>query len=241
MVLNTLYTSANGEANPFGIGSITLFVRLQGCNIRCFKKTLGVLCDTPEALEREGGCGINGWEDIAKYTIEKAKAEGVRLACLSGGEPLWNKPEDIKSLLKALTDAGLEVTIETSGTLDWLPYQRKGVYFIVDYKLRSAGIDKRSLISKNREQMGSKDYIKFVVYGEEDYKEMIELLPDLYNNTSARITAGPYWGGGFSPLSLFDRLSKDKMLRYLSGGINSQCHKHWALPIPENFNFEQER
>ena len=52
MFLNTIYTTFQGEVNPFGIGFPVIFLRLQGCHLRCYKKTLGVLCDTPEGLDK---------------------------------------------------------------------------------------------------------------------------------------------------------------------------------------------
>jgi organic radical activating enzyme len=55
--LNTIYITYQGEVNHFGIGT-HVFLRLQGCPIRCYKDTMGVLCDTPEALEKNNSLEV---------------------------------------------------------------------------------------------------------------------------------------------------------------------------------------
>ena len=53
--VNTIYPAFAGEVNAHGIGVPCVFVRLAGCNLRCYFKTKGILCDTPEALEMKNG------------------------------------------------------------------------------------------------------------------------------------------------------------------------------------------
>lgn len=101
-VQETFYT-LQGEG-PYS-GQPAVFIRLSGCNLRCF------WCDTefesstwtpslPELLER----------------VEELRPPVCDLVVLTGGEPLR---QNIRPLVDALLAAGLRVQIETAGTL-WL-------------------------------------------------------------------------------------------------------------------------
>jgi organic radical activating enzyme len=224
MKLNTIYVTWNGEQNPFGIGSQTIFLRLQGCHIRCYEKTLGILCDTPEGLSQFGGEEVSALQILERLNTIREET-GIDLICLTGGDPLWRKPTDLHELFGLLRSEGYQVTVETSGTLDWTQYYGyANMHFIVDYKLQSAGV-KGNLVPKLADKMLSTDYIKFVVYDDSDYREMQLVLPQLALITEARMTAGVFWGGKMDTFQLFDRLKKDDLLRYLKGGINMQAHK----------------
>ena len=53
--VQTIYPAFMGEVNECGIGAPCVFIRLAGCNLRCYEKTRGCLCDTPEALAMTSG------------------------------------------------------------------------------------------------------------------------------------------------------------------------------------------
>ena len=40
MKLNNIYTTFQGEVNAFGIGMPVIFIRLQGCHLRCYKRII---------------------------------------------------------------------------------------------------------------------------------------------------------------------------------------------------------
>ena len=224
MQVNTIYPAFNGEMSVHGIGSLTVFLRLQGCHLRCYATTFGHLCDTPEGLSAEGGKTMTVSE-IMDELLKLRVLTGIRRVCLTGGDPLWRKPAELHELFGALESAGYSVTVETSGTLDWRQYNGyNNVAWVLDYKLRSAGV-KGNLVLVHAGSLRKRDYVKFVVYGEEDYAQMKEVLFDLWRITEAKITVGPMWEGQMNAFVLFDRLKKDGMLALVTGGINFQAHK----------------
>ena len=99
-ITETFY-SLQGEADS--VGWPTFFIRLTGCPLRCH------YCDTAYAFE--GG----EWRDLAAL-VSEASASGARHACVTGGEPLSQK--HCLTLLAQLCDAGLQVSLETSGAID---------------------------------------------------------------------------------------------------------------------------
>lgn len=223
--LADLYVTFQGEVNNWGIGAPVIFLRLAGCHLRCYLKTLGGLCDTPEFLEGNTGREIALDELIS--SLKKLRHEhGINRICLSGGDPLWRK--DMKFFLQAITRWGFEISVETSGTLPVIPMDN--VSYVIDWKLKSAGIEsveKRTL--PNARLLTSYSWIKFVVYDEADFVEMINVIRLLdQNDVTARLAAGVYWKGKIGTLDLFDLLKSHGMLGKVE--LNVQLHKMaWEL------------
>jgi 7-carboxy-7-deazaguanine synthase len=99
--ITEIFFSIQGEA-AFS-GWPTVFVRLTGCPLRC------QYCDTAYAFT--GG----EWRTFAEIETE-VRRYGTPYVCVTGGEPLA-QPR-CAELLKALCDAGLNVSLETSGAID---------------------------------------------------------------------------------------------------------------------------
>ena len=77
MKLNSLYITFQGEQYPHGIGHPAIFLRLQGCHLRCYKKTMGILCDTPEGLVKPKE--HDDVMEIVNKTITLSKKTGTLL------------------------------------------------------------------------------------------------------------------------------------------------------------------
>ncbi len=97
------FLSVQGEG--IRTGTPSFFVRVSGCNLRC------AWCDTPYASWKPEGT-TRSLDDL----VEEALASGAPDAVLTGGEPMLF--DAITPLAQRLTDAGLDVTIETAGTID---------------------------------------------------------------------------------------------------------------------------
>ncbi len=98
-----VFYTLQGEG-PFS-GQPAVFVRLAGCNLRCF------WCDT----EFES----SDWTPSLEALLDRVDTHltpTCDLVVLTGGEPLR---QDIRPLVGALLGRGLRVQIETAGTL-WL-------------------------------------------------------------------------------------------------------------------------
>lgn len=221
--INAIYPAYQGEVNIHGIGAPVIFVRLQGCHLRCYKSTMGTLCDTPESLEGVGGETQTIAQVLSRVMKESKKMGGTKLICLSGGDPLWRKVENVKELLWTFSKNGFLTSIETSGTLSIAPYRKShDVSFVLDYKLKSAGI-KQPFIVNDLGLLNQRDFIKFVVYDEEDYLQAIKVITEYLPKTRAKFAVGTYWGGKISSSQLFKKLCDDSLMGRVV--LNVQLHK----------------
>ena len=146
-----IFHSLQGEARD--VGRPTVFVRLTGCPLRC------TWCDTEYAFH--GGA----WREIDDIVEEVAKYQ-TRHVCVTGGEPLAQKR--CLALLRALCDAGHEVSLETSGAIDVGNVDAR-VVKVMDLKAPGSGEQQRNLWS-NIEALGARDQIKFVLADRADYE-----------------------------------------------------------------------
>ncbi len=98
--------------------------------------------------------------------VEAARESGARRVCVTGGEPLAQK--NCLKLLGRLCDAGLDVSIETSGALDVSQVDPR-VARVVDLKTPASGECDRNLID-NLSVLGPRDQVKFVICDRADYE-----------------------------------------------------------------------
>ena len=96
-----LFHTLQGEG-PFA-GESALFVRLAGCNLRCF------WCDT----EFESSSWRPALDELLA-ALERERPPSCELVVITGGEPFR---QQIGPLVEALLARGLRVQIETAGSL----------------------------------------------------------------------------------------------------------------------------
>lgn len=151
MLVNEIFLSIQGEGRTMGLP--TVFVRLSGCNLDCR------WCDTRYA--EEGGSELSVEEVLASV-----KGYRARHVCLTGGEPMWH--DQTPELISRLLDEGLQVSLETNGSLSiaGLP-DHPGLMISMDYKCPSSGMEERMLLD-NLKRLRPKDQLKFVVADRED-------------------------------------------------------------------------
>ena len=104
-MINEIYPAICGEGREIGLPAT--FVRTSGCNLRC----PGWPCDTPYTSARPEG---------VRMTVEEVATRVAEIACprafITGGEPLlWRRP--LRALLQRLRDDGLEILLQTNGTI----------------------------------------------------------------------------------------------------------------------------
>ena len=144
------FTSLLGESTLAGLPAF--FIRLTGCNLRCR------YCDTTHAYE-EGE--LHPVESLVKAALDTSS----RLVLVTGGEPLLQ--ESSRVLLHKLLDAGLEVLLETNGSLPLRGVDTR-VRRIVDVKCPGSGMSKHNFWA-NLEILTPRDEVKFVICDEEDF------------------------------------------------------------------------
>ena len=148
--ITEIFYSLQGESRTIGLP--TVFVRLTGCPLRC------TYCDTEYAFH---GGERRSIDDI----LAQVASYSPRYICVTGGEPLA-QPECL-TLLRALCDAGYEVSLETSGAMPVADVDPR-VSKVVDLKTPASGEQHRNLM-ENLDHLGANDQVKFVICDRDDY------------------------------------------------------------------------
>jgi 7-carboxy-7-deazaguanine synthase len=149
--ITEIFFSIQGEAQT--VGCPTVFVRLTGCPLRCH------YCDSEYAFH--GGERMSLDEIVAQVM-----SYGAHYVCVTGGEPLA-QPE-ARTLLAALCEKGLSISLETSGALP-IDNIDPRVNVVMDLKTPSSGEVARNDYG-NISLLRSQDQIKFVIGDKQDYE-----------------------------------------------------------------------
>lgn len=219
MQVVTIYNAFQGEVNKYGIGARCTFLRLAGCNLRCYKSTGG--CDTPEGLSTD----YKVCREMSLESIYRAVSNlGNEIICLTGGEPLLHNIRELIEFLHSRNEY-FKFSIETNGTMPLVPFDKKyNVSYVVDYKLGSTEIDPKLFREENLPMLDKGEgFIKFVVDTEADLQETLRIYQSkiaFYNQIKTGI--GLKWGSELSYEELISFLPKFK-----GEGIflNVQAHK----------------
>lgn len=146
-----IFHSLQGEADTSGFP--TVFVRLTGCPLRC------QYCDTEYAFY-----GGEWWE--AETIVARVREFRTRYVCVTGGEPLAQK--GCAALLKQLCEAGLRVSLETSGAME-LGEVDPRVVKVVDVKTPGSNEEHRNRYGELA-RLSAQDLVKFVICSRADYE-----------------------------------------------------------------------
>ena len=156
------FISINGEGTKAGM--LAAFIRMKGCNLRCN------YCDTSWANVPECPCE----QLTASEILSWLKESDVKNVTLTGGEPLLIP--DISSLIEIIGQAGMEVEIETNGSVDLSPFAGLSCRpsFTMDDKCPDSDMESSMLLS-NFSVLTEKDTVKFVVSSENDLNKAKEI------------------------------------------------------------------
>ena len=155
--ITEIFYSLQGESCSVGLP--TIFVRLTGCPLRCG------YCDTAYAFQ--GG----EWLELDEILKQVADLK-CQTICVTGGEPLAQKA--CSEFLTQLCDAGYQVSLETSGSLDISSVDER-VVTVMDLKTPSSGEVEKNLY-RNIEHLREHDQLKFVISDREDFDWACEQL-----------------------------------------------------------------
>ncbi len=157
LLINEIFHSIQGESSYMGMPCV--FVRLTGCNLRC------TWCDTEYSFYEGKEMSLNSiMSEVEKYNC--------KLVEITGGEPLAQ--EHVNELMTMLCDAGFEVLIETSGSIN-IGRVDSRVRRIVDFKCPGSGMVKHNLW-ENVEFLKPTDEVKFVVGDREDFDWSVDVI-----------------------------------------------------------------
>ena len=157
--ITEIFYSLQGEAKEVGIP--TVFVRLTGCPLRCN------YCDTAYAFKGNNPLSIESiMEQVAKYN--------TRYVCVTGGEPMAQS--NCLILLDTLIESGYKVSMETSGSIDISPVNKK-VSVVMDLKTPSSTEQSQNRY-ENIALLERKDQLKFVIASRPDFDWCCSILED---------------------------------------------------------------
>ncbi|MFM7773755.1 MAG: radical SAM protein [Candidatus Kapaibacterium sp.] len=179
LYVNEIFFSVQGEGTRAGVPCI--FVRLQGCTLRC------TWCDTKYALDHRGGGEWMSLRDI----VERVRSYPCTFVEFSGGEPL--EQEGIYPLMAHLCDLRYTVAIETGGHVD-AQYVDERVIRIIDVKCPGSKMDSLQF-DGNFRTLRATDEWKFVISSRDDYEYAKQRILgyDLAENSSA-VLLSPVFG-----------------------------------------------
>ena len=197
-----IFYSLQGETRTVGLP--TVFVRLTGCPLRCS------FCDTAYAFH--GGTKMDIIDIVAKVQTYQP-----RYVTVTGGEPLAQK--SCFSLLKALCDLGVEVSLETSGAINIVDVDPR-VVCVMDLKTPGSGEE-----SKNRYEnislLKQTDQLKFVICDRNDYDWACNKINEFDLGEQCEVLLSPVHGE-LQPADIADWIIEDK----LAVRLQVQLHKY---------------
>jgi len=201
-----IFTSIQGESGYAGLPCT--FVRLTGCNLRCS------YCDTAYAYDE-------GREMSIEEIVEEVSAAGVSLVEITGGEPLMN--EETPALAGALLDKGLDVMVETNGSMD-ISQLPDRVHVIMDIKTPRSGMHESNRLD-NILVLRHSDEVKFVLMDEEDYLWALGLIREHGLEDRCRVLLSSIFGE-LEPRKLAGWMLRDRV----RARLNLQLHKYIFSP-----------
>jgi 7-carboxy-7-deazaguanine synthase len=199
--ITEIFHSIQGESSH--IGRPCVFVRLTGCNLRCR------WCDSVYTF-------TGGEKMSLEQVMERVRSYGCRLVEVTGGEPLAQA--ESLDLIKALCDEEFEVLIETSGSIDVTPVDRRAK-LILDVKCPGSGEAEKNRW-ENLQHLREHDEIKFVLADRADYDFARDVIAR-ERLGKRQILFSPVWGS-LDLKSLAEWILADRV----PARLQTQLHKH---------------
>lgn len=205
------FLSIDGEGPTSG--ELAVFIRFQGCNLRCS------WCDTTYSWDKESISEILSAKEIYEYITEN----DVINVTLTGGEPLIQ--ENIDELLTLLnSEDKLKIHIETNGAVDIESFKKKhigkNISYIVDFKLPSSKMSEKMNLN-NLKVVDNNDVYKFVVGSKEDLEMAYDIIIK-YDLTSKCLVYLSPVSGNIDMQDIVEFM-KDKKLNKVR--LQTQLHK----------------
>jgi 7-carboxy-7-deazaguanine synthase len=158
--VSEIFYSIQGEG--LHIGKPCVFVRMQGCELRC------VWCDTPYALDIKQMEMMMTSEDI----INKIRSFDCNYILFTGGEPLLQP--GINDLINYLAGEGYEVVVETNGHQD-ISHLDRVVIKVMDLKAPGSEMEHYNNFD-NLNYLTENDEIKIIIGDRRDYEWAKEII-----------------------------------------------------------------
>lgn len=152
--VSEIFYSIQGEGTRAGMPCI--FVRLQGCKLRC------TWCDTPYALDHR----VKGLDVTVEDIIAYAQENQCSFIEFTGGEPL--EQANVIPMISKLCDLGFLVAVETGGHISIADVDHRAIA-IIDVKCPDSKMSTLNHL-ENMSIVRSHDEVKFVIASRNDYE-----------------------------------------------------------------------
>ncbi len=202
LTVNEIFRSIQGESSRAGRPCV--FVRLTACNLRC------VWCDTAYAFEKGKPISVSG-------IVEQVDRWSIPYVLLTGGEPLLQP--GVHDLIADLLDRGKEVAVETGGSLDISPVDRR-VAIVMDLKCPGSGMVREN-DWRNLDRLKPDDEVKFVLADRADYEWTVRTIREHRLTERFGVLLSPVHGV-LHPRDLADWMLNDQ----LNARLQLQIHKY---------------
>jgi 7-carboxy-7-deazaguanine synthase len=205
--ITEIFFSIQGESSHAGRPCV--FVRLTGCNLRC------TWCDSEYTFAGGERMSI---DDV----VARVESYGCNLVEITGGEPLAQK--EAFELIERLCSDGFEVLIETSGSIDITPVDRRAK-LILDVKCPASGeVDKNRW--ENLDELRPHDEVKFVIADRTDYEFAKRVIEEKQLDRRT-VLLSPVWGR-MDMKALAEWMLADRV----PARFQTQLHKHiWGADV----------
>lgn len=202
LLVHEIYSSIQGEGSHAGLPCS--FVRLTACHLRCS------YCDTRQAFGHGTAIAVDA-------VVQQVLQLGPKLCLITGGEPMLQRA--VLPLMARLSDAGITVLLETSGSLGLQGVDAR-VICIIDMKTPSSGevaANDYMLLDKLRPH----DEVKFVLGSREDYLWAQSVVAQHVLTGRCTVLFGPVFGQ-LDPRDLVAWVLADR----LEVRVQVQLHKY---------------
>ena len=143
--------------------------------------------------------------------------------CITGGEPFTQPQDLLHDFAMRLLNRAHTIDVFTNGTRAFAPWATDDdVCVVMDWKLRGSGEANvaRAIREMNLETLKYKDFVKFVVTGDEDLAEAVDIWKRYADITNARWCVGAAW----------DKIHEADLVHWvieqgLPWNVNVQVHK----------------
>lgn len=204
--ISEIFYSIQGEG--YSVGIPTVFVRLQGCNLRC------EWCDTYYAQDNHGK--LMEIDLVVDKVLEYANHTNI---CITGGEPLRQSNSVFRLLTKLNKIESIKsIIIQTNGSYAIDKFFIPKVTIAMDYKLPSSKVE-NSMLNQNLILLRKCDEMKFVIKDKNDFEKALELLNDC--NIKAKIVFSPVF-----PDMKYEYLAQMILEAEMHCKLSIQLHRH---------------
>lgn len=213
MKVHSIFNSVSGEVGGIVQGSLTTFIRLSGCNLRCS------YCDTKKTWDIDNGIDLSVFQIVKRITDLECKN-----ILITGGEPLLQQKE-LEDLCRILQSNDCFIQIETNGTIMPSDYLLQTIdSFVFDYKpYRYRFPYNYPFIIDENFEVQNGDWVKFVCEKREDYEEAKEIIFNLPQRHNLYLTYAMSAALPLHPETLVKWMQEDKLWDVV---LNFQIHKN---------------